>query len=714
MRKDTSRRAAVLAAAALVIGSAAVGLAAAPPGSAGRTAPASALISGTTSYVDGALVWTDYAYDDRGPDSDTRPGGDAAYPQGMTPDNVADLIQLRLRPEGARLGLQAVLETLEPGTRPVVGVAVDLDGNPATGAATLPGSWQAGGRLGVELLYVLRAGGGAVHTASASGWSVTGRFEVTTSTAENTLTATVPLPPAGKDRLRVLGAVGYEDASGASWVEGASPVHDLAFVRGETPGAEYVQSVTDALAGFAGSDNGWQDHRQSAVLAGDADPAAAVGVLDLAKARRKVTEHATPGKGLHSFLYRSALRLGEGVQQNEKGTLYAGPYQPYLVWLPAGRRAGLPLVVYLHGSGQTHTSAVNVAPYSPETHNPQLNLPDALFDFPAVVAWPLGRGPTQGYVGASEQDVLDVTDDLLSRLALDEDRVMLAGLSMGGIGTFRLAELYPDRWSLAYSDVGIDNTGLTENLTALPVRLQNGAADYLVNVSRALATRQALEAAGTVDYASWILAKKHHQPAFALAECVYRSSFTRPRVENPARVRYTVDPTMAVDDRTTGLRLRYEGAYWVSGMRAAGPRRAGVDLTSHAFTTLPVVRPTVRGVHQNITAPRDFCGTDTKVSTRDAWDEQARQVAQDPNPRRRAAVTGTLTGLSAVTIDANRAGVPTGQLELLTDRQVQLTVTGLKPGSTVRVGSARTAADSRGRASVDLTRGENVVVVAAP
>ena len=43
------------------------------------------LISGTSSYVNGTYVWTDYAYDDRGPDTNAIPGGDANYPATMNP-----------------------------------------------------------------------------------------------------------------------------------------------------------------------------------------------------------------------------------------------------------------------------------------------------------------------------------------------------------------------------------------------------------------------------------------------------------------------------------------------------------------------------------------------------------------------------------------------------------------------------------------------------
>ena len=672
------------------------------------------LISGTSSWVDGTYVWTDFAYDDRGADTNLRPGGDTAYPAGMTPNNVADLIQLQLRPTARELSIRAVLETLEPGAAPVVGVAVDSDGRGDTGAAALPGSWAAAAPLGVDRLYVLRRGRAALLTATADGWKPAASAPIAVDDVTNTLTATLPFSTKGTDRIRVVSAVGYADATGASWVEGATPLHDLGFVPGEAPGAEYVQSVVDALAAFAGSDTGWQDHAQSAILAGEADPAPAVATLDLRRARKGETVLAAPsGKGLHTFIYRSALRLGEGVRGTGNATLFAGPYQPYLVWLPEQLPPGLPLVVYLHGTGQSHTSAVNVAPYSPENHNAGLNLPDALFDLPGVVAWPLGRGPGQGYSGASEQDVLDVTDDVIRRLSLDRERVMLAGLSMGGIGTFRLAELYPDRWSLAYSDVGYDSTGLSENLTSLPVRFQNGGPDYLVHVHRALQTRSLLDAAGSVDYVSFILARKHHQPAFALAECIYRSSFATPRVKNPARVRYTVVPSMAVADPASGLRLSYDGAYWVDGMRAAtGLDRASVDLTSHAFPTVPGEGVTSHTARENVSGPRDFCGTDTTVQTRDAWDEQSRAVPAAPNPNRRPLVTGTLTGLSAVTVAADRAAVVPGQLSISADRSVSMTLTGLTPAKTVSVGDQVRTADRSGRATVQLPAGRSDIVVA--
>ena len=674
------------------------------------------LIAGRSSTIGGVYAWTDYAYDDRGPDTNTRPGGDAKYPADMNPNNVADLIQVQFRADGEQLRATIVLETLKEATRPVVGVGVDSDGDASTGAPSLPGSWITAGSLGVDRLFVFTNKGGSDDGQAwyfAGGTWTRGRtFDVSTDLAANTLTATLPFRLSATGVMRAVVAAGYEHA-GKSWLDGTAPVHDLAFVPGEDPTTPYLQGVTDAIVNFAaGGDTVWQDYKQSAILAGDADATPAVAGIDIAKLRRgRTDEMGLLAKGFHTFLYRSGLELGEGIIGSGDSALYAGPYQPYLVWAPGIPTAGLPLVIYLHGDSQTHLSAVNTAPYAPDKQDSVLGLPNAFFDdFRAIVVWPLGRGPGQTYSGPSEQDILDVHEDVLARLELNPDRVMLAGLSNGGIGTFRLAQLYPDRWSVAYSDVGIDQTHLLENLTSLPLRFQNGGIDYLVNVALALETRTRVDAAGTIDYRHYILHQRHHQPAVALAKCIYLQSFGLDRIRNPARVRYTVDPAMFDVNKTSRLSLVYDGAYWVDGMVSAGGP-ASVDLTSKSFGYVPVPRATTHTVEQNLTAGRDFCGPTDEVNTNDTWDEQDRVVDRRLMTKQRR-IEGSLANLSAVTIDVARAGVATGTLSLVTDRPVRLTLTGLTLGTAVTNGDAdETVRD--GTATVSLVTGSNTVTISA-
>jgi hypothetical protein len=694
-----------------------------------RSAPAATvgpLISGTSSYVGGTYVWTDYAYDDRGPDTDGTPGGDAAYPADMKPNNVADLIQLQVSvADATHTRVQAVLETLTDATRPVLGIAFDGDGNPATGAPSLPGSWVAKTPLGVDTLFVLTRDGGAAMTWTDGKWAAhpESSFGVALDREANTMTADVPFATPSSGLLRTVAAIGYDDGAGHSWVTNSSPVHDLAFVVAESPTEPYLDSVVGEVNGFAtGGERNWQEYRQSAILGGEADAGPAVASIDAGMLRARRTSLATANaKGFHTFLYRSALQLGEGVAGSGNSAVYNGPYQPYLVWVPGDMRPGLPLVLYLHGASQTHLSGVNTAQYDPSTRNEALGVPDAMFDFPAVVAWPLGRGPETWYRGAALQDPHDVADDVITRLSLDRERVMLAGLSMGGYGTFKLGELVPDRWSIAYADVGADDTMLPENFTSLPVRFQNGVADPLIPLSELSArrdptpqrTRSLFESAGTVDYRSWVVAKETHQPAVALAECVYRYSFEHPRVVNPARVRYTADRSTWLSDAATGLSLRFDRAYWVSGIEpAAGPGsgRGTVDVTSFAFGAVPVPGPSFSGVQQNVSSGRDFCGPNDAVHTNDVWSEAGRVVASAPHAVERR-VAGSLRGVVAVTLAMDRAGLGGGApwaLALSTDRAAVLTLTGLPRGTVVSIaGSPVSKVRRDGTAIVTLAPGAN-------
>lgn len=654
------------------------------PASVSTDATIKPLVAGTSSYVNGTYVWTDYAYDDRGPDTNPIAGGDATYPSTMNPNNVADLIQLQLSlPNPNQLNVTAVLETLTDSTRPLIGIGLDSDNNPETGAPSLPGSWTASGHLGVDRLLLLGRDGGAEQDWINGAWKQTGRFDVTINATDNTVRATVPFSQQ-HGTLRAVTAVGYDDGAGNSWAMGASPVYDLAFVADPLPVVPFQQAVVDAVTGFAsGGERQWQDDNQSAILAGKKDASAAVGSIDVDKMRAHDTVVAdATTQGFHTFLYHSDLKLSEGVAQvtthGQTSNFYAGPYQPYTVWVPASVSGPLPMVLYLHGSSQTHTSAVNTDPYQPG--NP-------FSDFPAVVAWPLGRGPETWYEGAALQDPLDVERDVMARFPIDPERVMLAGLSMGGYGTFKLGELYPDRWSIASVDAAADETGMPENFTAVPVRMQNGAADPLIPIVEAtagrpippLGTPMALEATGSVDYRSYYVAKETHAAAVGIAKCIYEHSFATPRVANPSRVRYTVDPSKFVDDPSSGLHLRWGGAYWVTGMAPAGAAKGSVDLTSAALGSIPVAAaPMTPTPYENVTAGRDFCGPNPGVQTQDAWVERGRQVTAQPVAVLRH-LGGTVIGLSALTVDAARAlpGTGTITIDITADRDVTLTLTGV-------------------------------------
>ena len=98
-----------------------------------------------------------------------------------------------------------------------------------------------------------------------------------------------------------------------------------------------------------------------------------------------------------------------------------------------------------------------------------------------IAAAPLARG-TAGYQGVPEQDVYDMIDDLKSRFHIDEDRIYLTGLSMGGGGTLWLGLTRPDMWAAIAPVCPAPPDGTMElagNAANLPVHLFIGDKDFL-------------------------------------------------------------------------------------------------------------------------------------------------------------------------------------------------------------------------------------------
>ena len=95
-----------------------------------------------------------------------------------------------------------------------------------------------------------------------------------------------------------------------------------------------------------------------------------------------------------------------------------------------------------------------------------------------------------GYQGIAEKDVYDVLAGVKTPLPIDEDRVYLTGLSMGGGGTLWLGLTRPDIWAAIAPVCPAPAQGLEElapNALNLPVHLFHGDEDRAVpvEVSRA-------------------------------------------------------------------------------------------------------------------------------------------------------------------------------------------------------------------------------------
>ena len=164
----------------------------------------------------------------------------------------------------------------------------------------------------------------------------------------------------------------------------------------------------------------------------------------------------------------------------------------YLVHLPTGYgddpEKKWPLIFFLHGRGERgddlellklHGIAkvveerddlpfVTVSPQCPETS-----------------WWPI------------EVDALNaLLDDVLRKYAVDESRVYLTGLSMGGFGTWQLARDHPERFAAIAPICGGGDPSKVCALENVPTWVFHGALDPTVPVQRSEEMVEALKACG--------------------------------------------------------------------------------------------------------------------------------------------------------------------------------------------------------------------------
>jgi hypothetical protein len=684
------------------------------------------LVCGTASYVDGRFVWTDYAFDDRGPNETAlaggdrtdseHAGGDAAYPAEAAPGNAADLIQLQIGLGRSGLEIAAILSSLVDADLPVVGVAFDTDADPATGAAALPGGrWPAKGALGVDRLVVVSSQGGTLWTWSGTDqgtWSESARFAATVDPETNVVATVVPpsaLDP-GRAVWRAFGVVGIAAASG-SWLDGGSAIYDLAFVGGEP----LIR---------------WQDTRQADVVAGALESSEAAATVDFAKIIDGATEIAPPGPGFHTFLYHSALRLPEGAVRDASGNpSFLGPYQPYAIYLPPEIPPAAPLTIFLHGLQQNHLGAVFIGfeddylgtgralsedPYQLD----DLGFAGDGFDFPphTIEAYPLARGSALAYRGIAHQDVLDVTDDVRRRFDIDPDRVALAGASMGGIGTYRIGALQPDRWSVILPLIGFQTESLlplSANLLNVPVRQINGGMDPLIEEARATASAARLDELG-YDYRYWLLLGRGHEAGGFAYDCVYADAASFVRDPSPARVVLAVDASLDEVDPASGLALRFDSAYWVAGVVVRDASAlASVDATSLALPRHDVETERIDVTRDNLEEGADLCGPNTNVRSGDTWRERAvvlRPTLELPTSNE---LTATLTNVGRVRFDLARAALDPAspwRIAVQSDGPAAIALAGLQPGDAVRArGEMLARVDGDGVATLDVPAGDTLL-----
>jgi pimeloyl-ACP methyl ester carboxylesterase len=234
--------------------------------------------------------------------------------------------------------------------------------------------------------------------------------------------------------------------------------------------------------------------------------------------------------------------------------------QPYALYLPRSFDPSrqYPLVMSLHAEETNHS--VNLAQLFGVRGAPfDIGMAVArgippLRDVDFIVACPFARG-TMGYQGIAEQDVYDVLADVRMRYPIDQDRIYLTGISMGGGGALWLALTRPDVWAAVAPVCAATIPGsqeLAPNALNLPIRMFQGALDPAVSPASSRDwQKRLLDAGDPAEYIEYPTVR-HNAWDNAYASGSIFDWFAKYR-RNPAPERV----------RLVARSYRYASAYWL-------------------------------------------------------------------------------------------------------------------------------------------------------
>lgn len=655
------------------------------------------LVSGATAYRDGEWLYQDFLFDDHGatgvadPNAPYGPkahlysptGGTFTYPADPRyANNAADLVELRVKPLADATAFRLTLNTLTDADRTAATIALG-DGPSA--------AWPHGAGVSSPSRLFLTWHGKAAELLDAAGKAV-GSATATVDLERRQVELRVPRsawdPGSGKVRTTV--GVGLWDEAADAYLKPQPGAATATTPGGGTPqGVALVNvgprtaepqpfiagaTMADTAAGAAATTAFWRERQQSLQLArGDVTPFAYD--VDFGKLRAGAQDDGgVPKTGPINRIFASSYSFGQGIDPSkvcfELSRNFAagsscigrqvGQLQPYALYVPKTpapeRGFGLTLLL--------HSLSANYNQYSATKNQSQLGDrgPGSL------VLTPAGRGPDGFYAGMAEADTFEAWADVARNYPLDPDWTTVTGYSMGGFGTFRLLARWPDLFTRGFSVVGAPGSAGDQlaSLRNTPLLSWNAAQDELVNAKTTSDTLAAMTAAG-IRFEEDLFLTADHLTLAANDEYGPGAAFLgTSRVDrDPAHVTYVVDPA---EDSAAASAVA-DHAYWLSGLRAAKAGSTGtVDVVSRGKgltdgAVLPVA--TGAGVLTGGEIPAMAYASQTR-----SWGPVTPTTPAD-------GLVVQATGVSAVTIDAARAGVScNAKLEVSTDVPLTVTVCG--------------------------------------
>jgi pimeloyl-ACP methyl ester carboxylesterase len=692
------------------------------------------LVSGAAEYDQGEYLYQDYLHDDRGgggnPDTFDPQGsiysfspkaGGVTYPTNpVYANNAADLVEFRTKPLPDETAFRFTLNTVQD---PEL-VAFTL----AIGTSDRIHEWPAHAGVWSSSAYFLTVHGGTAQlTDGATGAVITPAPTVRVDQTRRQFDVRIPHTAwnPGGSTVRMSAGVGlWDTAAGQYLVPGGTAT---ATKPGGKPGSgsglfnlafrftEPMPKVSDlggldalaSLAAFKKIPSFWREQNQAQALA-SGDGGKFFADIDFGKLAARVHDDSgVPKTGPMNRILASHFAYGQGIDYSEKcgrfpkncQGIIRGQLQPYAIYVPSEPQpaAGWGTTLLLHALSSNH----NV--YLGASYQAQLGDRGQ-----ALVVTPGGRGPDGDYRDITEADVFETWADVARHYAVDSRHATVSGFSMGGGGTFRLLERYPDLFTAgagvaAVPDSGTDAEG--PNLVSLrntPVMTWIGDGDQGTWPPRQRQSRKAQGDLG-LRFAFDIFKGADHltlatrEDWTPLVEFLAGAGGSDPN-PNPPHVIYSVDPR---SDSTAGGAVA-DHAYWLSKLTVRDTRQ-DTGLINARSAAFGAGYPTPSGVS---TSTRSLPGVRGPLEYEHS--EQTWGPAPSTTPENSLAVT--LTNIGQATIDGARAklvGSAPLTLRITSDGPTTITLAlTLPPGTTVTTSDGtQTAPAVIGTAGVTISVG---------
>jgi len=675
------------------------------------------LVSGTEAYRDGEFLYQNYLYSDYGAhevidptdprlndasDLFSMPNGTYTYPTGPGYNNdAADLVEFRTKPLKTATAFRVTMNTLLNPT--LIAFSMAIGGTPGT---TYPFPDGANVVAPAQLFLTVRPVLGKltaqlVHAGTDA--PVAGPApSVEVDMFRRQIQVEIPHRDwnPGHSTVRLAFGVGLWNATTDSYLlpgqsatattpgGAGTDAHPAAFFDVAFRTHEPLPSVTSSTNAVLDT-AWWRDKDQAAALAAG-NISSLYAMVNYGWLARKVTDNAmVPKSGMIDRILASHFEPAQGANYSHPCGLtgspdagscspsFLGQLEPYAIYVPSGPTppGGFGLTLLLH------SLSANYNQFAGSRNQSQF----ALRPHPSIVITPEARGPDQYYQGLGGADVFEVWAAVARLYHLDPAYTDIAGYSMGGIGTFALAEQFPDLFARAQPTVGYESDNdLVASLRNVPVLMWNNAGDELVDPALYSQTADAL---ANDDYRYELdvyrpCASPLCSPLFPDHLELAVNDWYAPAAAflgsatvdwNPPHVTYVVDATRNVPK----YGLVGNHAYWISDLTIRNPAAKSssgktgegkIDAVSDGFGVGdPPVSPLKTGVGQLIGG---YMGPIQYASLAKTWGPAPSEPVKDE-------IDITATNLATAAINVTRAHVNCDvALKITTDGPITITLPG--------------------------------------